>query len=210
MLNKLNKKKFSIKRKDFFNKKLAFQVSFSIVLVACVIAAKEFDSSFSKQIIGIAEEKLENDLSLSSIKENFFNLTQNLKSNIPLIGKEADYASPVNGSISQDYGLSKSGDTSYYSHGIDIISNTQSVKSICDGKVIFIGSNDKLSNYVVIENDDKQIIYGKISESFVKKGDNISKGDVIGSLNDDEKLLHLEIWENGESINPSKLFEIKD
>jgi len=209
-LNKLNKKKFSIKRKDFFNKKLAFQVSFSIVLVACVIAAKEFDSSFSKQIIGVAEEKLDNNLSFSSVKENFFNLTENLRSNIPLIGKEAHYASPVNGSISQDYGLAKSGDTSYYNHGIDIISNTQSVKSICDGKVVFIGSNDKLSNYVVIENEDKQIIYGKITESFVKKGDNISKGDVIGSLNDDEKLLHLEVWENGESINPSKLFEIKD
>jgi murein DD-endopeptidase MepM/ murein hydrolase activator NlpD len=209
-LNKLNKRNFNIKRKDFFNKKLAFQVSFSIILVACVIVAKEFDSSLSSQIIGVTEEKIENDLSFASIKENFFDLTGSVKSNIPFIGKGIGYASPVSGTISQEYGLSKSGETSYYNHGIDIVSNTQSVKSIGNGKVAFIGSNDKLNNYVVIEDEEKQIIYGKISEAFVKEGDNISKGDIIGSLNDEEKLLHLEIWENGESINPSKLFEIND
>ncbi len=209
-MNKLNKRNFNIKRKDFFNKKLAFQVSFSIILVACVIVAKEFDTSLSSQIIGVTEEKIENDLSFASIKENFFDLTQSVKSNIPFIGKSVGYASPVSGTISQKYGISKNGETSYYNHGIDIVSNTQSVKSIGNGKVSFIGSNDKLNNYVVIVDEGKQIIYGKISEAFVKEGDNISKGDIIGSLNAEEKLLHLEIWENGESINPSKLFEIND
>ncbi len=95
-----------------------------------------------------------------------------------------------------------------YNHGIDIISNIESVKAITAGKVVIVGNNEKMSNYVVIESGSKKVIYAKFDEIFVAKGDDVEIGEIIGKLNTDQKLLHIEVWENGESINPSKLFKI--
>lgn len=210
-MNKLTKKKIGIKRKEFFNKKLAIQVGFSIILVAVVILTKQFDSGFSKQFISVTEEKLSENIDPSTITGAFKNVIIGVRDKIPFLSKKEDeYAAPVNGKIYKEYGLVESENTSYYNHGIDIQSNTQAVKSISKGIVILVGNNEKLSNYVVVQEEDKKIIYGKINETLVSKGDTISKGDIIGALSEDDKILHLEVWENGESINPSKLFELSD
>ncbi len=73
-----------------------------------------------------------------------------------------------------------------------------------------IGNNEKLTGYIVIQDDDRTFIYGKINETFVKEGDNISKGDVIGALNEENMILHIEVWEDGASINPSSLFDLTE
>lgn len=210
-MNKITKKKIGIKRREFFNKKLAIQVGFSIILVAMVILTKQFDSGFSKQFISVTEEKLSENIDPSTITGAFKNVVIGVRDKIPFLSKKDDeYAAPVSGKIYKEYGLTESENTSYYNHGIDILSNTQAVKSISKGTVILVGNNEKLSNYVVVQEDDKKIIYGHINETLVSKGDAISKGDIIGALSEDDKILHLEVWENGESINPSKLFELSD
>jgi murein DD-endopeptidase MepM/ murein hydrolase activator NlpD len=71
-----------------------------------------------------------------------------------------------------------------------------------------VGKNEKHSGYIVIQDDDRTLIYGKINETFVKEGDNISKGDVIGALDEENMILHIEVWEDGASINPSSLFDL--
>lgn len=210
-MNKTTKKRVGIKRKEFFNKKLAVQVGFSIILVVAVIFTKQFDTSISKQFINVTEEKLTENINPSTITGAFKNVLISVRDKIPFISKKDDgYASPVNGEIYQEYGITESDDVTYYNHGIDIISNTQAVKSISKGTVLLVGNNEKLSNYVVIQDEDKKIIYGKINETLVNKGDDIKKGDIIGALSEDNKILHLEVWENGESINPSKLFKLSD
>jgi murein DD-endopeptidase MepM/ murein hydrolase activator NlpD len=122
----------------------------------------------------------------------------------------SEYAAPVSGKVYLNYGLTKSGETTYYNHGMDIVSNTKSLKSISDGKVTQVGNNEKLSNYVVIEEDGKTIIYGKIKETFIGEGDKVSKGEIIGALNEENMLLHIEVWEDGESLNPAKLFDMNE
>lgn len=210
-MNKITKKKFGLKRKEFINKKLAIQILFSIILVAVVIISKMSDSSLTKQFINATEEKIGENIDPVSIKDSFKNTFAAIKERLSFGSKkETEFAAPVNGKIYQKYGLTKSGEASYYNHGLDIISKTQTVKSISNGTVMLVGKNEKLSNYVIVQENDKKIIYGKISEALVKKGDNISKGDIIGALNDENKILHLEIWENGESLNPAKLFDISD
>jgi murein DD-endopeptidase MepM/ murein hydrolase activator NlpD len=210
-MNKLTKRKIGIKRKEMFNKKLAIQVGFSIILVALVILTKQMDSSFSKQFISVTEEKLSENIDPSTITGAFKNVVIGVRDKIPFLSKkDNEYTAPVDGKIYKEYGLSEEDNTSYYNHGVDIISNTQAVKSISEGTVVLVGNNEKLSNYVVVQERDKKIIYGKINETLVSKGDQISKGDIIGALSEDGKILHLEVWENGESLNPSKLFEISD
>lgn len=210
-MNKITKKKFGLKRKEFINKKLAIQILFSIILVTVVIISKQTDTGFTKQFINATEEKIGENIDPLSIKDSFKNAFTAIKEKLSFTSKkESEFAAPVNGKIYQKYGLAKSGEASYYNHGLDIISKTQTVKSISNGTVTLVGNNEKLSNYVVVQEKDKKIIYGKISEALVKKGDTISKGDIIGALNDENKILHLEIWENGESLNPAKFFDISD
>lgn len=210
-MNKTTKKKFGIKRREFFNKKLAMQVLFSIIIVAAVIVTKQVDTGFSKQFINTTEEKIEKNVDPLSLKDSLKNTFISLKNKIPFMSKkEAEFAAPVNGKIYQKYGMAKNGEISYYNHGLDILSKTESVKSISKGTVSLVGKNEKLSNYVIIQGADKKIIYGQISEVLVQKGDDISQGEIIGALNDENKILHLEVWENGESINPTKLFDISD
>ena len=210
-MNKTTKKRISIKRKEYFNKKLALQVIFSIVLVAAVIITKNINSDVSRQFINAADEKISESLKFSEIGNSISEFASGVKDKIPFLSKKAaEFAAPVNGSIYQEYGLNKTKDNSFYNHGLDIISNTQSVKSISNGKVVQVGNNEKLSDYVVIESDGKTIIYGKIKESLVNEGDNVDAGDIIAALSEENKLLHIEVWEDGESVNPSKLFEMNE
>jgi len=210
-MNKITKKRISIKRKEHFNKKLALQVIFSIVLVAAVIITKNIDSDVSRKFINAADEKISESIKFQEVQNSIIEFAFEIKSKIPFLSnKSADFRAPVNGTIYQEYGLNKTEEASYYNHGLDIISNTQSVKSVSKGKVLQVGNNEKLSDYVVIENDGKTIIYGKIKECFVSEGDNVSAGDIIAALNEENMLLHIEVWEDGESVNPSKLFEMNE
>lgn len=210
-MNKITRNKISIKRKDQFNKKLALQVIFSIVLVTAVIATKQLDTNLSRQFLNATDEKISENLEPKEVGNSFVGFLTGIKNKIPFLSEDkSEYAAPVSGKIHQSYGLNKTGDSSYYNHGLDIISNTQSVRTVSSGKVIQVGSNDKLSNYVVIEDDGKTFIYGKIQEAFVSAGDKVSKGDIIGALNEENMLLHIEVWEAGESLNPSKLFNMDE
>jgi len=210
-MNKITKKRISIKRKEHFNKKLALQVIFSIVLVAAVIITKNIDSDVSRKFINAADEKISESIKFQEVQNSIIEFAFEIKSKIPFLSnKSADFRAPVNGTIYQEYGLNKTEEASYYNHGLDIISNTQSVKSMSKGKVLQVGNNEKLSDYVVIENDTKTIIYGQIKECFVSEGDNVSEGDIIAALNEENMLLHIEVWVDGESVNPSKLFEMNE
>lgn len=210
-MNKITRKKISIRRKDQFNKKLALQIVFSIVLVAAVIVTKQLDTNLSREFLNATDEKISESIEPKKVGISFIEFVTGLKDKIPFMSeKTSDYAAPVNGRIHQTYGINKTGDASYYNHGIDIMSNTQSIRAISNGKVIQVGNNEKLLNYVVIEENDKTFIYGKIQEAFVSEGDKVSKGDIIGALNEENMLLHVEVWENGESLNPAKLFNMNE
>ncbi len=208
-MNKLTRKKINITRKENMNRKLAIQVVFSIVLVSAVIFTKQLDTDLSKQFLNATNEVMTESFNPketgNAIREFFIGI----KEKIPFMSKDNnEYVAPVSGKIYQNYGMIKGEDNSFYNHGLDIISNTQSIRSMSSGKVTQIGNNDKLSNYVVIEDGDRLIIYSQIHQSFVKEGDRVSKGDIIGALNEENMNLHIEVWEDGESLNPAKLFKI--
>ncbi len=210
-MNKITRKKFNIKRKDKLNRKLALQIIFSIVLVTAVIVTKQLDTNLSEQFLNTADEKISESIEPAKIKSSFFGFFAGVKNKIPFLAEDSEeYSAPVSGKIYQSYGLNKTENASYYNHGLDIMSNTQSVRAISKGKVIQTGNNEKLSNYVVIEDGGKTFVYGKINEAFVSEGNRVSQGDIIGALNEENMLLHVEIWEDGESLNPSKLFKMNE
>lgn len=209
-MNKLTKRNISFKRKDSFNKKLAIQIGLSIMLVFTVIITKQVNTDLSNEVIDVTSKTVNESTEPSKIKNSFSNIIAKIENFSLFSSKDKnDFASPVNGLITQSYGLNTTDEATYYNHGITILSNTQTVLSISPGIVTAVGNNEKLNNYIVVEGDGKKIIYGKLSEYFVSEGEKISKEDIIASLDENEKILHLEIWQGSESINPTNLFEIK-
>lgn len=208
-MNKITKRRINIKRKESVNKKLAFQIIFSILIVSAVILTKQMDSNFSKQFLNTANEVMTVDFKFENVSENIKGFMVGVKNKLPFVSKDKDeFAAPVSGTIYQNYGVVNGGDNTFYNHGIDIVSNTLSVKSVSNGTVSKLGTNERLSNYIVVEEGDRLIIYGSVQQSFVNEGDSVLKGDILGTLDEENMKLHLEVWENGESVNPSELFKV--
>jgi murein DD-endopeptidase MepM/ murein hydrolase activator NlpD len=80
--------------------------------------------------------------------------------------------------------------------GIDISSAGKEAFILTDGEVISFLTKD--GRYTVIVKGPKQIyVYGKLTEAWVKKGDEVKAGQKIGLLSPitkDKNLLHFEVW----------------
>jgi septal ring factor EnvC (AmiA/AmiB activator) len=164
------------------------------------------NSDLSERFMEAADEKMNASIELLEVKDTITEGFSTAVKKLPFIGEKK--STPVIGTLYRKYGLNKSDESSYYNHGIDIKADSQSVKAITDGKVVSLGSNEKLSGYIVVQNDDMTLIYGKIHEAFVSEGDSVSKGDLIGALDEENMILHIEVWEDGASINPTSLFDL--
>ncbi len=202
-MNKIFKKKIAIKRKENINRALLLQLVFSILLVIVVIAAKQFGNNKTDKFLSTVKEKLGTTFDIKQTAKGINSIILNYSEKLGLNFGASDYAAPVSGIILNKYGNDAN-------NGIDIVANIEAVKSISSGEVLAVGKNNKLSAYIVVESGSKTVIYAMLEEVFVSKGDELKLGEIIGKLNFDNKLLHIEIWEDGTSIDPSKLFKISE
>jgi len=107
-------------------------------------------------------------------------------------------------------------DNTYYQNsGIDFIcENEFDVVSIADGTIINVKEDETTGKSVEIKHDNGLIsIYQSLSNVSVKKNDIITQGQVIGKSGTNEfesemgNHLHLEIYENGQTVNPELILE---
>ena len=107
-------------------------------------------------------------------------------------------------------------DNTYYQNtGIDFIcENEFDVVSIADGTVINVKEDETTGKNIEIKHDNGLIsIYQSLSNVSVKKNDIITQGQVIGKSGKNEfeselgNHLHLEIYENGQTVNPELILE---
>ncbi|WP_282079073.1 M23 family metallopeptidase [Aquimarina algiphila] len=97
--------------------------------------------------------------------------------------------------------------------GIDIDLQTgDSVRSILDGKVRYVGYHGGHGNTVIVRHyNGLESVYAHLSKTLVKENDEIKKGNAIGkggvTGNARGSHLHLEVRYHGKSINPEYLFE---
>lgn len=101
--------------------------------------------------------------------------------------------------------------------GIDLKSyKNENVKCILDGKVNRVYYDQKLGYTVEVDHGNNLYsIYSNLNKQLnVKKGDNLNKGDVIGSVGktasfeiSDDYHLHFEIKRNGDTVNPSNFLK---
>lgn len=120
---------------------------------------------------------------------------------------------PVNkGWISSNYGYRKdpfSGKRAFH-HGVDIAGKKDSeVFAVASGVVSWAGQKSGYGYLVEIRHPDNYITrYGHNSMIFVKTGDLVAKGAVIGLMGSSGRStgphVHFEIARNGKTINPKK------
>ncbi len=110
------------------------------------------------------------------------------------------YGMPVKGYITRGFTASHK--------AVDIAAQTGTpIIAPANGIVIKVTYNKRFGNLVVISHVDIfKTVYGHLEKVFVKPGDIVKKGDLIGLVGNTGLStgphLHYEIWKNGKPINP--------
>ena len=114
---------------------------------------------------------------------------------------------PESVNVISEYGPSFS--TGTINKGITISGTCGSTKvvAIADGKVTYVGSNDKYGKYVIVSHDDNiQSLYGSLSSVSVSNGATVEAGKLIGTVgsigNSSTCGLYFEMYKNGVNVNP--------
>ena len=125
---------------------------------------------------------------------------------------------PVNTKISSSFGKRKdplNNKTAFHS-GIDFRGKTgDKIKATGNGVVIKATYNKGLGNHVVLSHGDGyETTFAHLSKRLVKKGDKITRGQVVGLIGNTGRStgshLHYEIRRYGKAINPMKYMKVAD
>lgn len=109
-----------------------------------------------------------------------------------------------------------------YHKGIDLVGTDKTVRAVVGGvvgqSIIITDPTNRTSewgNYVRVDGEDGRLYYYcHMSERLVSRGDKVSVGDALGIDGSTGKStgshLHLEVRENGKSIDPTQIIGIKN
>nr|WP_162988799.1 M23 family metallopeptidase [Pedobacter schmidteae] len=90
--------------------------------------------------------------------------------------------------------------------GIDLSATFEPVYSILSGRVSAQGFQPILGNFIRIEQDSLEIIYGHLSASLVVIGQQVSAGQLLGITGDSGRVtgphLHLSVKFRGQFLHP--------
>jgi len=96
-----------------------------------------------------------------------------------------------------------------YHNGVDIggLGYGANVVAVDGGTVVTSVKSSSYGNYIVISHGNGySSLYAHMSKRFYKKGDVVKQGDIIGLVGStgisNGPHIHLEIWKNGERVNP--------
>ncbi|HEX5112949.1 MAG TPA: peptidoglycan DD-metalloendopeptidase family protein [Saprospiraceae bacterium] len=88
-------------------------------------------------------------------------------------------------------------------NGIDIQGEPGgSVKSLFNGTVSSVTKIPGYDYMVLVRHGLYFTVYSKLTDVSVKKGDEVTTGQVLGHLSSDEPELHLEIWQDKNKLDP--------
>lgn len=189
-------------------KKFPMLIILIMIFVPVITILFLANSNLSKDIVAeepVVEEYYEETLPVVTETEKFIN--PYYESEVKVGKSFYDYKGEEK---SQEESLIVSENTYYQNTGIDYVSaKVFDVISIKNGTVLNVKEDDITGKVVEIKHDDEIVsVYQSLSEVTVKKGDIINQGQLIGKSGTnklDQELgnhLHLEIYKNGNSVNP--------
>ena len=135
-------------------------------------------------------------------REEQFGLSTSAQKSLPMEGKH--FFNPVKGVVSGSFDKVRH-------PGIDISTPAGSIVSaILDGTVIYSGWDEQRMYVIIIQHSDNLAsCYSGCSRALKNSGDEVKAGTPIamsGGVGSESKtdVLHLEIWNNGEPIDPAR------
>lgn len=190
-------------------RKIRFKIPFYILLIALIPTVLFSLNSYTnkekkKEEPSVLEEA---EISYPVINENN-NIIYPYANETVKIGKNYyDYKAEEK---KQEDSLVIHDNTYYQNSGIDFVSEDSfDVLAIANGTVTNVKEDNATGKVIEIKHDNGLIsIYQSLSEVSVKKDDIISQSQIIGKSGSNEldkdlgNHLHLEIYENGVSVNP--------
>lgn len=189
------------------------QEASSILSQTITEALKQNDEENEIEEIKEEEKVIEEEKKVSTDKKNTGKEAEDVKEE----KKELEFCYPVEGEIAKDFSM----ETLVFSEtlqewtvhqGIDILaSRTTVVKASEKGTVSAIKNDPRYGLTVVLEHEDgfKTIYSNLLSTEFVEEGENVEKGDSIGTVGNsavfeiaDEPHLHFEMTKNDSYVDP--------
>ena len=110
---------------------------------------------------------------------------------------------PVEGQIVRPYSGSAGGN-----HGIDFgVPAGTPVRASDDGSVVLVSPSDTHSTIVLIRHDDDlYTVYSRVTGVTLKKGDRVSRGQIVGQVVEGSpSLFHFQVRQGTESVDPAPL-----
>ncbi len=165
------------------------------------------------QLNNAIERIIIQELEASRIKTNKTNADRkNLKLSSDFAANKGKFPWPVrHGTITSRFGRQKHKTLKQVfitNNGIDILAAPGApVNSIYEGTVAGVASIPGYDRMVVVKHGNYYIVYSRLKEVSVSKGQHIARGAKVGLLNtsgDNAGLLHLEIWKDKTKLNPQK------
>ena len=119
--------------------------------------------------------------------------------------QETFFFSPITGFVSDHYDLQKN------HYGVDIVAKTnEPVKCIADGTVVFSSWTQDSGHVIAVQHQGNLIsVYKHNAERLKKVGTFVNAGEIIAIVGNSGEMtdgphLHLELWYNGNSLNPEE------
>ncbi len=117
-------------------------------------------------------------------------------------------------SLSSDYGYRKDPFSKEHTfhRGIDLKTNRSKVYSMLYGKIVFVGNDPYLGNFIKVQHGKYQSIYGHLSQVLVSPGEKVLPGGLLGFSGSTGKAtgdhLHLTIKKGKDYINPALFIQM--
>ena len=193
--------------KKFINKSI-----FVIVFTLFILLLKRININPTNNLLGKINQGIGYEFHLVKDTKGYFEKFRNLLDNSsqalqvfnPI--RTEKYPSPIEGVIKRNY--IKGENT-----GVDIQSTKdEEPKAITDGIVKSVDFTENQGYFVTVKKKDMEIIYGYLSKPFVAVDEEIETDTSIGVLGtnqNQEKYLRLEIKLDGNYVNPTDYIEFK-
>lgn len=119
--------------------------------------------------------------------------------------------SPITGVLVTAFGskIDGSGTGKTVTKGIEVaVAEGASIRSVADGKVVFVGSLPTVGSVVIIDHGKRSYsLYGRMVDSKLARGDTVDEGEVLGASTKPDsqgRNFYFEIRIAGNPVNPQK------
>lgn len=195
-------------------KKLFYQLLVSIIIILLIILIKSFNTSFTNNAIRLIENTVKYNYDFKKLGNKVLKYAKGNSERLDKVTsvfkyednvKVSLYSTPATGIVYKKFGEIKKGNITIFHRGVDILSNNKMIFTIGDGIISEVYKDKVLGKCIRVDYGEIEAVYAHLNDIYVKLGQKITKGEVLGTLKEDnngDMILHFEVWKDNTPVNP--------